>query len=182
MNKIQPPILESVPSELLETNFPSVSDRYYEHKYCRKFSTSEDNFDHRVSFHTNRVCMISLSEKHPVMKNKKLIRSINCNVDDKTNRLVNNTSGKGKRGAQKLTTNSILCYIECEDNSSYPVYSCVKGKLLEINENLIKCPQLMVEKPVSEGFIALILPNLNEYLNLKSEMLTTKEYFNICCD
>ncbi|KAB0802890.1 hypothetical protein PPYR_05076 [Photinus pyralis] len=172
---IQPDIIDSIDLNSVNAFLP-VSDRYYKHKYCIKFSTKEQNLDQRVSFHTNRICMISLAENHPVMKNNKKVAKINCTIDEKINRLLNSTSGKGKRGAQKLMENSILCYIECEDGDVYPVYSCVQGKLLEINENLISNPNLLVTNPVDKGYIALVLPMLNVYESMKNSMLDADEY------
>ncbi|KAK5650346.1 hypothetical protein RI129_001375 [Pyrocoelia pectoralis] len=175
---IQPKIIDSINLHSLN-KFLSVSDRYYKHKYCVKFTSKEQNLDQRVSFHTNRICMISLGENHTVMKNNKKILKINCSIDNKINRLLNATSGKGKRGAQKLTENSVLCYIECEDGDIYPVYSCVQGKLLEINEHLISNPNLLITNPVSKGYIALILPTLNLYESIKNSMLDADEYSKI---
>lgn len=168
-------ILQSL-SITSDAPYLSVSDRYYEHKYCTMFSTAEKNLDQRVSFHTNRVCMISLAENHPVMKEKKVISKINC-VVNKIDRLANVASGKGKRGAQKLSQNSILCYIECDDGTSYPVYSCIKGKLLEVNENLLTKPHLIIDKPTSDGYIALILPRIITSCENKDSMLSQNEYF-----
>lgn len=176
-----PSILESVNAKLLGTAFSSVSDRYYLHKYSTKFSTPERNLDQRISFHTNRICMISLADHHPVIKGAKQVSRIDCKVDGKTDRFKNSASGKGKRGAQRLDANSVLCYVECSDGSRYPVYSCMNGKLLEINESLIESPQLLVEKPVGEGYIALLLPVLKEYEAVKSAMLSRAEYLQLSC-
>lgn len=169
-------ILESLTPEQLENPFISVSDRYYDHKYCLNINSELKDIHQRISFHTNRICLISLAEHHPIIKNNKRIVKIDCCVDGDTDRLKNAASGKGKRGAQKLTPESILCKLICEDGETYLVYSCIKGKLVEINENLMENPNLLVEKPFSEGFIALLLPVLKEYDELKASMLTKDEY------
>lgn len=176
MSKMPPSIIESINAKLLGTAFSSVSDRYYLHKYYTKFSTPECNLDQRISFHTNRICMVSLADNHPIIKGRKQVTRIDCKVDSKTDRFKNSPSGKGKRGAQRLDVNSVLCFVECSDGTRYPVYSCMNGKLLEINESLIENPQLLVEKPVSEGYIALLLPVLKEYEAMKSAMLDREEY------
>lgn len=170
-------IIDSLTPKQLEQANKNVSDRYYDHKYCLDISPQLQEVHQRVSFHSNRICLISLAELHPILKNKKRIVKIDCNVDEKTDRLKNAASGKGKRGAQKLTPESVLCRLVCDDGAVYPVYSCIKGKLVEINENLLDNPNLLVEKPVSEGFIALLLPVLKEYEQLKSTMLTRDVYF-----
>lgn len=174
-----PSILDSLNSKNNTNTFLSVSERYYEHKYCMTVNSEITNVNQRVSFHSNRICLISLADNHPVIKNHKRIKRINCAVDDNTDRLKNAASGKGKRGAQKLSPESILCYIECEDTTVYPVYSCIKGKLVEINENLVENPNLLVEKPTEEGFIALVLPFLNTFNAFKDSMLSKEQYL---CD
>lgn len=166
-------ILSSVDQKLLDNGLLSVSDRYYEHKYCNKIKEIE-NVHQRVSFHSNRVCMISLTENHPVLNNK--IKDINWKINKNINREDNVVSGKSKRHAQKLEPNSIICFIETMDGAIYPVYSCMQGKLIEINNNIKRDPNLLQRKPVSDGYIALILPNLKTFDTLKNSMLTNKEY------
>lgn len=169
-------ILQSLTPQQLQKAYTSVSDRYYDHKYCQNIDSNLKNIHQRISFHSNRICLISLAENHPILKDKKRVVKIDCAIDEKTDRLKNAASGKGKRGAQKLVPESILCNLECEDGCVYPVYSCIKGKLVEINENLVENPNLLVEKPVSEGFIALLLPVLKEYEEMKGSMLSREEY------
>ncbi|KAF5282981.1 hypothetical protein FQA39_LY04852 [Lamprigera yunnana] len=144
---------------------------------CQRNITDVLNLDQKISFHSNRICLISLAENHIVIKNRKRIIRLNCCVGNNVNRLLNVTSGKGKRGAQKLNPDSVLCYIECDDGTSYPVYSCVTGKLLEINEKLVTDPNLLINKPVSDGYIALILPVLNLYNSIKDSMTSANKYF-----
>lgn len=168
-------ILDSIDENLYKNGLSTVSERYYDHKYCMKLDGISD-IHHRVSFHTNRICMISLAEYHPIMKLNKKIRSINFLVNNRTNRLKNMVSGKSKRGAQKLLPDSLLCSIECEDGTKYPVYSCIKGKLMEINNTLLDNPNLLVKQPVSEGYIALLLPILSIFDETKKLMLSKSEY------
>ncbi|XP_017768858.1 PREDICTED: protein Simiate [Nicrophorus vespilloides] len=166
-------IIDSIDTSCL-SDLADVSDRYFEHLYCKEIEGKEIT-DQRVSFHTNRICMLSLAENHPIMKEKKPIKRINFEIDDKIDRLKNSASGKGKKGAQKLAPDSIICYVETE-TESYPVYSCIKGKLIEINEKLIENPNLLVEKPVNEGYIALLLPVLSLYSTFKESMLSKEKY------
>lgn len=173
-------ILNSLSENELQKAQLSVSERYYEHKYCMEINPNIKNVHQRVSFHSNRICLISLAENHPVIKNNKKVTRINCEVDEKTDRLKNAASGKGKRGAQKLSPDSVLCYVECSDGSNFPIYSCIKGKLVEINDNLVTDASLLVKKPMAEGYIALLLPVLSCYEDIRSSMLTKEQYFNYC--
>lgn len=177
LNEI-PSIIDSIDKNKLDSSL-SVCDRYYEHKYCMKINKITDKAHQRVSSHSNKLIMISIAENHPIFKEDKVIVKINCNVTEKVDRSKNITSGKGKRGAQKLSPSSVLCFVECSDGSIYTVYSCVRGKLLEINENLFQKPELIKKKPVSEGFIALILPNLKDLNQMKESLLSYEEYLQL---
>lgn len=41
---------------------------------------------------------------------------------------------------------SILCTIHCQDGTTYPIRSCLRGKIIEINKCLVNEPSLIVEK------------------------------------
>lgn len=50
----------------------------------------------------------------------------------KFNRLDNQVSGKGKRGAQMMGPQSPVCIITCADGSQHAVLAGVHGKLVEV--------------------------------------------------
>jgi glycine cleavage system H lipoate-binding protein len=57
--------------------------------------------------------------------------------------------------------------------------SLCKGKLIEINEMIVKNPQLIREAPTSEGHIAIILPkSVESLMETKNRLLTIEEYKN----
>jgi len=62
------------------------------------------------------------------------------------------------------------------DSSKYTIHSCVKGKLVEINDALIENPKLLIEKPDSEGYIAIVLPSISHSNQQREELLTLEEY------
>jgi hypothetical protein len=66
-------------------------------------------------------------------------------------------SGKRKKGGHYLEPNSVLGQVECDDGSFYSLRATVHGKLVEINESLSRRAQLMVDRPTSDGFLALFL-------------------------
>lgn len=69
-----------------------------------------------------------------------------------------------------------LCKITCDSGKIFTLLSCIKGQLIEVNEALIKNPNLLLEKPQTEGFIAIVLPRLDDpALGVKS-LLTEEEY------
>ena len=186
--KIQDSTVEDITN--LSESYRPVSQRYYDHYLWKPQrpadATSEDvnqsgDQDHVILLHSNRVCLVSLAPTHPVVKERKKIKCLDFDVTGKKaksslNRLDNKASGKGKKGAQAVDEKSILCWIETEsDNVRYPVRSCVRGKLVEINERVIKNPQLIVQKPLTEGHIAIILPKLPEGLDDLKKRLVKDE-------
>ncbi|KAG8235970.1 hypothetical protein J437_LFUL017906 [Ladona fulva] len=155
--------------------YSSVTERYYTPRFAVDVSGKEGE-DFCVLFHSNKICVVTLAPSHPIRKEKKGILEVNFQVSTKVDRLKNKVSGKGKRGAQLLTTNSALCLVECSDGSKYTLYSSIQGKLVEINDKLIEKPSLLVERPLSEGYIAIVLPNLQKSKQLKEELLTPESY------
>ncbi len=85
-------------------------------------------------------------------------------MSEKCNRLENVTRGKGKKGAQVAGENSLLAVIEADDGETYPVRSNVRGKIVEVNERLVKEPQLAATHPTTEGYIAMVLPKIPDGL------------------
>ena len=161
------PIEESI--ELCDS-YPSVVYRYFSRQYV-----TENQNDICLLFHSNKICVVTLAKSHIILKNNLTIRKVNFKIGDKLDRMDNKVKGKGKKGGQHVDANSILCIIECEDNSEYCVKAGVKGKLIEVNENLIENPQLLVSKPDGEGYIAVVLQKLGEKF-LEKNYKNEKEY------
>ncbi|RXN00596.1 Protein Simiate [Acipenser ruthenus] len=53
--------------------------------------------DHCVLQHSNRICIITLAESHPILQNGRQIKSINYQISANCSRLQNKVSGKSKR-------------------------------------------------------------------------------------
>jgi len=197
------PIEQSVE---LDVNYPTVSERYYTHYFhipkqkevkCRNEDcmTSEEveskliptqtleskelsrnGEDTCVMMHSNRLCLIGLSYKHPIITNNKTIAKVNFELGPNCNRLENSVSGKGKRGAQILGKMSPVCEVQCSDGSAYIVQCGVRGKLVEINEQLLSNPQLAATHAQSEGFLAVILPKLHEAEYAVKTLMSRQDY------
>lgn len=158
------PIEESVD---ISTENPSVTERYYTKRYYD---------DHCVLFHSNRICLITLAQSHPILKEKKKVMNIRYHASDGVNRLKNHVTGKGKHGAQQLQPLSPLCHVLCEDGSTYIVRTCINGKLVEVNETLLQNPGLLTEKPYAEGYIAIVLPTISGSKENIASLLTEEEH------
>ncbi|KAF1556163.1 Protein Simiate, partial [Eudyptes schlegeli] len=139
--------------------------------------------DFCVLQHSNRrvalpgvICVITLAEAHPLLQNGKTIKSINYQISANCSRLQNKVSGKSKRGAQFLTELAPLCRISSSDGEEYTIYSCIRGRLIEVNENILSNPAILQEKPSTEGYIAVVLPKFEESKSITQGLLTQKEY------
>jgi len=137
-------------------NYPSVVDRYF----TRHYFTDDQDDNMCLLFHSNKICVVTIAPSHAIFKKKLAIKKINFKIGEKLDRMDNIVKGKGKKGAQHVDASSVLCIIQCEDDSEYRVKACVKGKLVEVNENLIANPQLLLTKPETEGYIAVVLQRL----------------------
>ncbi|XP_062937828.1 protein Abitram isoform X2 [Cynocephalus volans] len=113
---------------------------------------------------------------HPVLQSGKTIQSISYQISTNCSRLQNKVSGKFKRGAQFLTELAPLCKIYCSDGEEYTISSCVRGRLMEVNENILHNPSLLQEKPSTEGYIAVVLPKFEESKSITEGLLTQKQY------
>ncbi|XP_059153000.1 protein Abitram-like [Physella acuta] len=161
--------------EMVENNRPPcVVDRYFKRRYKTDILNKAGE-DQLVLTHSNRVCVICLAASHPLIRENKKITKVSFG-EDKWNRLDNKFSGKSKRGAQWLDATAPLCEVTCEDGSCYLLTCCVKGQLIEVNENLLKNPQLLTQKPQGEGYLAVILPGLKGFEREMSQLKTEEDY------
>ncbi|XP_029370490.1 protein Abitram [Echeneis naucrates] len=164
-------------SELITTegNAPSVIDRYYTRWY-RADMKEKPCEDHCILQHSNRICVVTLAETHPILQDGRTIKTINYQISNGCSRLNNKVSGKSKRGGQFLTDFAPLCRITCTDETEYTIYSCIRGRLLEVNENILERPALLLEKPFTEGYIAVILPKFEESKSITENLLSRQEF------
>ncbi|MED6250461.1 hypothetical protein AMECASPLE_008990 [Ameca splendens] len=157
---------------------PSVIDRYFTRWY-RADMKGKPCEDHCVLQHSNRLCVVTLAETHPILQEGRTVKSINYQISNGCSRLNNKVSGKSKRGAQFLTDFAPLCRITCSDETEYTIYSCIRGRLLEVNENILETPNLLLEKPSTEGYIAIILPKFEESKSITENLLTREEFESV---
>ncbi|KAF6717550.1 Protein Simiate [Oryzias melastigma] len=161
-----------------ELEAPSIIDRYYTRWY-RTDLKGQLCEDHCILQHSNRLCVVTLAETHPVLQNGRTIKSIDYQISNGCSRLNNKVSGKSKRGGQFLTDFAPLCRITfifyCFCNLK-AAFSCIRGRLLEVNENILERPNLLLEKPSTEGYIAVILPKFEESKSVTENLLSRKEF------
>lgn len=156
---------------------PSVVDRYFKKHYKTDIhgKVCEDQL---VLTHSNRICVVCIALSHPIICGAKSISSIKFQGDG-WNRLENTVTGKNKRGAQWLERTAPLCSVTCTDGCVYTLVCCVKGQLVEINTNLLANPNLLTEKPSTNGYIAVILPGLKHFDREVERLKSEEQYRNI---
>ncbi|XP_043993685.1 protein Abitram [Gambusia affinis] len=167
--------MDCVEQSNADAEAPSVIDRYFTRWY-RADMKGKSCEDHCILQHSNRLCVVTLAETHPILQDGRAIKSINYQISNGCSRLNNKVSGKSKRGAQFLTDFAPLCRIMCSDDTEYTIYSCIRGRLLEVNENILETPNLLLEKPSTEGYIAVILPKFEESKSITENLLTREEF------
>ena len=96
--------------------------------------------------HIHRVLCVTLPRYHPVVCGPAEISKVEFNVTANTNRLNNKVSGKRKHGAQVVSQCAPLCRVIMDNGESYTINAGVKGKLIEVNEALVKSPNLLRTK------------------------------------
>ncbi|KAJ6938145.1 hypothetical protein NC651_004753 [Populus alba x Populus x berolinensis] len=97
-----------------------------------------------------------LARTHVAFKDEGGITVVDFNVG-KSDRSGIKVTGKRKKNAQHFESNTALCKV-CTQNDSYIARCCVKGSLLEVNDRLIKQPELLNSSADREGYIAIIMP------------------------
>lgn len=145
-------------------DFPTPSERYYDIRFVsaeNRKSYFGQVGDQCIMFHSNRICLVTLAPTHPVIVEDKTIERIEYTFEgyEKIDRLSSQPQGKSKKGSQKLQKNSPMCSIVCSDGNKYVVTAGLASKLIEMNPLINLKHNLVKERPLSTGFIAIIQPN-----------------------
>ncbi|XP_028784563.1 protein Abitram isoform X2 [Neltuma alba] len=131
--------LPQTPPSAVESNFVS----YFALDFMKP---GHDQYIYR---HANGLCVIGLAPSHIAFKDAGGITAVDFNVG-KSDRSEFKVTGKRKKNAQHFESNTALCKISTS-NDSFIVRCCVKGSLLEVNQQLIKQPDLLntaIEKDI----------------------------------
>lgn len=145
-------------------DYPTPSERYYDIRVMSREGRQSyfgEVGDQCIMFHSNRICLLTIAPTHPVITLDKTVERVEHTFDgfEKIDRTASQPRGKGKKGSQKLQKNSPVCALICTDGSKYIVTACMGAKLLEINQEICEKPNLVKERPLSTGYIAILQPN-----------------------
>lgn len=150
--------------------YPSFIERYFT-KYYRTNVHNESKNDLLVLVHSNRICVLTLSEHHPIIANNLTVERV-----EPLTSINQSMSGKSKRGADYVQPNKLLYRIVCSENQQFIICAGIKGRLVEMNEQIVENPSLIQTKPQGEGFLAVFIPSLRDgELNIQS-LMSEDEY------
>ncbi|XP_060110500.1 protein Abitram isoform X1 [Heteronotia binoei] len=136
---------------------PGVAERYFTRWYKPDVKGNPCE-DHCILQHSNRICVVALADAHPLLQKGKAIERISYQISANCSRLENKVSGKSKRGAQFLTELAPLCHIFCSDGEQYTIYSCIRGRLIEVNESILNNPSLIQQKVSLANWLSVSFP------------------------
>lgn len=157
--------------ELPETPRSAVEANFITYFAPDLMKPGHDQYVHR---HANGLCVVGLAPHHLAFKDKGGVVSVDFNVG-KSDRSGIKVTGKRKKNAQHFESNTALCKVFTGD-ASYIVRCCVKGSLLEVNERLIKQPELLNTTAEREGYIAIMMPRPADWLKAKASLLDFEDY------
>eukprot|EP00965_Chrysotila_dentata_P214733 6188352-Pleurochrysis_carterae.AAC.2 len=137
--------------------FPSVLERYY---------TAHCTSNHQtLHVHSNGLCLLGISPDHPKLQPPLKVTSVAFRDHDSKNLLTNDVHGKKKAGAVFLLPRDMICQVgisqakeehkacfrvTVSDGSTFVVYACVRGSVIEINRRLL-------DNPVRSHFYRIIV-------------------------
>jgi len=169
---------EGVPSitSYYRNEYPGIVDRYFTRFYQTRTSTDgSDNEDHLVLYHSNRLCLIGLAKSHIAFS--KGITGITYKIGN-CDRSQNQVKGKHKKGGMNLQPSTTLAIITCKDGSEYKVFSCITGKLIEVNDRLENdLEKLSIE---GTGYVAVVLCKPENCEKIKNSLVAAENYVPTC--
>ena len=148
-------ILESV--GLKSTFYNDQIQRYFSKYYLDKDKPNEQY----IFIHSNGIIMCGIGKNNDILK-KNISEVIIL-------KQLSKITGKNKHGAHQLSPNEYVIQIKADDDI---INFCpkIKGKLLEVNQNLVKNPKLLIDSPEKNGFVCLIQQEPNEVELLKEKL------------
>lgn len=127
-----------------------------------------------VARHHNGVCVVCISPQHPIIRLKKDVSQVDYRVE------MREVKGKRKKGGIVVEERTKLCALICDTGEIYSVQCAVKGTILEYNSALEKEPNLLTTKPLTNGYLGVVLPWPSKIKTAVNELMGAEEYAKIC--
>lgn len=84
--------------------------------------------------------------------------------------------GKRKTGGIVVDEKTRLCVLKCEAGQMYTVKCAVKGTLAEYNDSLKEKPELIGQRPLTDGYLAVVLPWPKRVNETVTHLLNQEDY------
>lgn len=123
-----------------------------------------------VARHHNGVCVVCLSPAHPIVTGRLKVTGVEYRVE------MRQVKGKRKRGGTFVEGRTRLCEVRCEGGEVFDVACGVRGTIAEYNEALSTSPMLVVEKPLTNGYLAVLIPKQHEIKDAVDGLLEQDAY------
>lgn len=135
--------------------------KQYKHQLCVKSAEQEETEQHKGPYYWlsamvmyNEVCVLTA----PTLSKNDPDEGITVTFHPNLN--TDSISGRNKKGAKFITAGDVICTItNNKSQETIDMRTPVGGKLLELNDQLINSPNLVVIENDNSGFIAVIFPN-----------------------
>lgn len=165
----------------------SMIDRYY----TRMYSIEKQLFVH---MHSNRLAVTGLAPGHPILTEDWIPYKVDFNVGKNDACLLEQeVRGKKKKGGMWFQVGVALCRIQCrkkkpeattgttvrdalleeEKSKEFVITSCFRGRLYELNEQLLAHPEYLLERPTTNGHIAILAPKAHEIIEIQNQLSST---------
>ena len=148
-------ILESVGLKSIYYN--DQVQRYFSKYYLNKGESNEQY----IFIHSNGIIMCGIGANNEILK-KNITEIIIL-------KQLSKITGRNKHGAHFLNDNEYIIQIKTDENT-YNFCPKLRGKLIEINQNLANNPKLLIDSPEKNGFICLIQQDPKDVEELKEKL------------
>ena len=132
----------------------SYVERTFWQLYCPDNLNSNDRY---VFLHPNDIAIVGLAETHPIFESDQVeVKFFNHALQNKEISNVD-TSGKSKKGGIKCSVGDLVCIVTDlrAPSKEYKILTPIAGLLIEINERLIKQPELLLSHPHTLGYLGI---------------------------
>lgn len=156
---------------LESTGHPMSPHRFFKESYEVSFQdddkaifpkpvSSPNKISQVVHHHVNGLCIVTagsnLPEKADVAGLEIVAKEApSCSAAEKRKR--QSKMLKGGKVPDTVSPTSVLAYIALKTGKKIPLYACVWGSIIEINQALNS--SIMLDDPLLDGYLAIILPS-----------------------
>jgi glycine cleavage system H lipoate-binding protein len=140
--------------------FVYFTERYFSQFLVRDCKGIAGN-NVRLLLHSNNLCLLCIDLSHELISKQMIIASLSHapkRSNSKVDRENIKVQGKRKKNGVICQKDTCLCHITTSEGVEFRIPACIDGHVLEINPLLVRRPSLLLEAPMTEGFIAIINP------------------------